>query len=157
MTDVHEIKEDNRYRFRLFREWTPGGAELAWVMLNPSTADAVTDDPTIRRCVFYSQREGFGRLAVYNLFTLRATNPIALLTASDPAHRADELLRELRGREVVCAWGAAKIADTRGVAVAHMLRAQGCRLFALGFTRSGAPKHPLYLKNSAPLVAWEPL
>lgn len=73
------------FRYDLGRVWDPGNPRrVLWVMLNPSTADADVDDPAIRRCVAFSKREGAGGLTVTNLFAFRASNPAALVDASDP-------------------------------------------------------------------------
>lgn len=78
------ISECGTYRYWLCREWSPGLDSLVWLMLNPSTADATQDDPTIRRCMGFARRWGYGGITVVNLYAYRATNPRDLLTAADP-------------------------------------------------------------------------
>jgi len=142
-----------RYRYRLERDWR-GGKAMPFGLLNPSTADAAKDDPTIRRCAKFAERDGFGRLVVVNLFAFRSTDPDALLEQEDPvgpendAHIGRALIESSK---VVLAWGANPIAEDRGKMVA--LRICGVvPTFALGFTASGAPRHPLYVRGDAPLV-----
>ena len=77
------ISQDGLYRYHLERRWSDAPF-LTFVMLNPSTADAEIDDPTIRRCVGFSKREGAGGIAVVNLYAFRATSPADLRQASAP-------------------------------------------------------------------------
>lgn len=128
---------------------------LPFVMLNPSTADDKIDDPTIRRCVGFAHREGFGGIEVVNLFALRSANPKALVEATDPFGPDNEywLKKTLRG-VCIAAWGAHKQAD---MAVEHwrdLLRQADMR--CLGMTAHGAPRHPLYLRSDAILSVWTP-
>lgn len=140
-----------------------------FVMLNPSTADASTDDPTIRRCRGFARREGASRLVVVNLFTERATKPSSLFVSADPVGPdADEALRRAMalvdvsaGDLVVCAWGAAPAGAPPGFRALHRERAghvmglaeaMGVPLKALGLTSGGQPRHPLYVRGDAPLL-----
>lgn len=139
------------YRYRLGRRWAPGG-RVAFVMLNPHRADAVRDDPTIRRCVAFARRWGFGAVEVVNLFGLCAREPRALARAADPVGRDNDrhLRRALRRADlVVCAWGASRLARRRADEVASLLAGRPLR--CLGRTRAGAPRHPLYLRRDARL------
>jgi hypothetical protein len=156
-----EFSPCGAYRYTLTRQFAMRAPEpMVFVMLNPSTADAMLDDPTIRRCMGFAKREGYGGLMVVNLYALRATDPKALWRADDPVGPAnwDWLLLACRmaaqnNRPVVCAWGAGAKEDR----VAALLRAAehtGARLTCLGKTKSGAPRHPLYLRWDAPLEAW---
>ena len=63
------------YRYRLWRYWHTEREPLIFIMLNPSTADAMQDDPTIRKCIGFAKRLGFGGIEVVNLFAYRATDP----------------------------------------------------------------------------------
>ena len=123
-------------------------------MLNPSTADASRDDPTIRRCVGFARRWRFGGVVVVNLFALRATEPRALREALRPIGRAnDRHIRRAAARAavVVIAWGAHGVFGERARAVERMLSRRELR--CLGRTRSGEPRHPLYLRRDARVVA----
>ena len=99
---------EGQYRYLLWRYW--GEAKrLVWVLLNPSTADARQDDPTIRRCVGFAKGWGYDGIQVVNLFAYRATDPRELKAVVDPVGpRNDEFIeRAARGHEmVVVAWGA---------------------------------------------------
>ena len=143
------------YRYTLSRHWGPGEA-LMFVMLNPSTADADLDDPTIRRCVGFAKREGFSALTVVNLYAYRATDPKALLTCGDPVGPDNDQILSLYllrpwtyTQPVVCAWGANAKPDR---VKAFMEKHDEGNLFCLGTTKSGAPKHPLYIPANQPLL-----
>ncbi len=74
-----------QYRYRLWRDWDPGAGRCVFVGLNPSTADEHTDDPTIRKCVGFAKRWGFGAIDMVNLFAYRSTSPKGLLTQECPS------------------------------------------------------------------------
>ena len=131
---------------------------MVFVMLNPSTADAKHDDPTIRRCVNFAKRENCGSISVKNVFALRATDPTALLAAADP-FGPDNYEWLINGRGVrfltimVAAWGARNRA--RRLRTAYCNAASAClinRAKCFGTTKDGSPRHPLYLPANAPLV-----
>ena len=132
-------------------------------MLNPSRADHTLDDRTVRRCVGFARRWGFGELRVANLFALRATDPTALLdtvaAGGDPVGPDNRLhLRSLAAAHtVVLAWGAnanGVLGDAYPREVVDALAAQGAALFCLGRCTDGSPRHPLYLPGDARLTPW---
>lgn len=134
-----------RYRYLLWRRWGHGGT-VAFVMLNPSTADAARDDPTIRRCAGFARTWGFGGMAVVNLFALRATDPARLRRARDPVGRENDhhiAAAAATADAVVVAWGVHGGLGARDRAVLALLA--GLRPRCLGVTRAGQPRHPLYL------------
>ena len=152
------LSEDGVYRYQLGRYWAPEKPIVAWVMLNPSTADAHMDDATIRRCVTFSQGFGFGSLTVVNLFAYRATKPKDLLSAIDPfgQFNGDWIREQLAGCEVViCAWGGIhpKLRK-RAKWVFDALKEHAPKLRCLGTTQKGSPRHPLYLRGDTPLENW---
>ena len=155
---IAAFSEDRRYRYTLFRTWDEAGPQIAWVQLNPSTADADQDDPTIRRDIAFSKAWGYGSLVILNLFGLRATDPRALYDSEDPiGPENDAFLRLVRATNVpvVCAWGVHGAYMDRGAAVAKLLSAGGVDLRCLGLTQAGHPKHPLYLASATPLERFE--
>jgi hypothetical protein len=124
-------------------------------MLNPSTADETHDDPTIKRCIDFSRRWGYGSLEVVNLFALRATCPQYLRSSSDPiGPKNDDHIRAAakRADAVVAAWGVHGGFLSRDRAVTDLLHSR--RLVALGFTLAGQPRHPLYVPASARPIDW---
>jgi hypothetical protein len=147
------ISSAARRRYLLTRQWADEPA-LPFVMLNPSTASAAVDDPTIRRCMGFARREGAGGLVVANLFTWRATQPAELLSVPDPiGEHADAFLRLVAGDggRVVVAWGAHQLAPKRGRQVLATLREAGAEVVCLKLTRDGEPGHPLYVRGDAAL------
>ena len=154
-----KISECGQYRYLLTRKSEldcPDKGTALFVMLNPSTADAETDDPTIRRCRGFARDWGCAGLTVANLYAFRATNPSELWSQDDPVgpDNNEELyaLAKEYG-DVVCAWGANAKHD-RVQEVIRILEGAGARLWCLGTTKSGAPRHPLYVKADQPLIAW---
>ena len=152
-----QISGCGRYRYRLERFWSDAPA-LPFVMLNPSTADAMLDDPTIRRCMGFARREGAGGIIVANVYAFRATDPAALWRQADPhGPENDAALTEVArwaaqvNVPVVCAWGVHGGGSNRHIAL--MLDA-GARLVCLGKTKGGHPHHPLYLKGDQPLESF---
>lgn len=150
------ISSCETYRWWLSRGWgtasrtdLPPENPLAAILLNPSTADGYSDDPTIRRLVDYAQRWGHDGLVVCNLFAFRATDPDELYkTAADPVgHQNDDVIRSnCRGRTVLCGWGAHGDYMGRDKRVLEILREIGAKPICLGRTRDGQPRHPLYLR-----------
>lgn len=156
------ISDCGHYRYALTREWLGGEGTCLFVMLNPSTADASEDDPTIRRCIGFAQRWGYNRLAVGNVYGFRATDPKEMLAASYPVgeplppsrvaeydNQNDEWLRRLvldpDTKRVICAWGA-NVEPRRARAVTDVLTGDFFPVECLGLTKQGHPRHPLYIK-----------
>jgi len=158
---VH-LSDCGAYRYRLWRAWDASRPTLAFLMLNPSTADHLVDDPTITRCLARAVANNFGRLEVLNLFPLRATDPDELLSHSAPLGRrklADGAILDAvdLASMVICAWGSHKAVGTRASEVLHLLhnaRMSG-KLFHLGLNLDGNPKHPLYIKAATQPVPLE--
>jgi hypothetical protein len=151
------FSEDRAYRYRLSRTWGSSGTHAVWIMLNPSTADAMADDPTIRRCTAFTKAWGLAGLTVVNLFALRATDPRELLSHPAPVGGAnDRFIREEvhPWSVVVAAWGAHKITAARSRAVMEIIAAAGSGVGCLGVTKGGHPRHPLYVPASQALESF---
>lgn len=159
-TSYANLSDDGLYRYTLGRRWaSPGGPDVAvFVMLNPSTADAEVDDPTIRRCIGFAKALGCGGLHVVNLYAFRATKPADMFAVADPVGPDnDRILTESAvaarndGRPLIAAWGA----NAKPERVRHVLSLPGFdALTALGVTKDGAPRHPLYLPATARPERW---
>lgn len=147
------ISADGLYRYDLLREWEVEGPDpqICWVMLNPSTADATQDDPTIRRCVGFSKAWGFGSLIVVNLFALRSTDPKALLSSDvSPIGPENDACIERAVWEADCvmaAWGTKGGYLNRAAKVTDLIVRTGRTIHCLARTKDGHPKHPLYVKG----------
>ena len=154
------ISDCGKYRYRLTRVWNDAKPPMCWIMLNPSTADAFVDDPTIRRCIGFAKSMDFGGIVVVNLFALRATDPAELMVSEHPAEAADapvgtndsHVLECAKQYGAVCAWGANPAAKYRAPYVLKLLQREGIEPDCLGVTRDGHPKHPLYVPaNTRPV------
>jgi hypothetical protein len=147
------------YRYVLTRAGdtlTAKRGKAMFLMLNPSTADATRDDPTIRRCRSFASSWRFNGITVVNLYALRSTEPAALWLHHDPVGPDnDSYLYEMAVTHcrVVCGWGA-NAKDDRVAAVVNLLRDAGAQLTCLGITKNGAPRHPLYVRGDQALIEW---
>lgn len=156
------FSNDFKYRYQLWRQWVPDGDFLHFVMLNPSTADATVDDPTIRRCIGFAKAEGFGGIVVNNLYALRATQPKHLMDISDPEgpDNVKELGKVLALKmPVVAAWGSFKAKGLKQSQVKLFLMAaalDGGEVWCYGTTKDNQPKHPLYLSGTTARELWKP-
>lgn len=159
-----ELSACGRYRYTLWRTWSDGSPVL-FVMLNPSTADADEDDPTIRRCMGFARRWGAGGIRVVNLYPWRATNPRDLPPGPEVfgelplghERNARAIADALDGAGlVIAAWGANPGPwPSQPAVVAAQIRNAGCALQALGLTKDGAPRHPLYLRADAQPIPFD--
>lgn len=154
------ISDCGAYRYLLKRkpaQMRPGASTALFIMLNPSTADAELDDPTIRRCRGFAERWDCAGIVVANLYGLRSTDPKALLTVADPiGPDNDNWLRKLAWEyeSVVFAWGANAPAKRAAevVEIFSTINPRHRRMWCLGQTKNGSPKHPLYIRADQPLV-----
>ena len=150
------LSECGTYRYLLQRSWDVRRQGVCFVMLNPSTADATLDDPTIRRCLGFASDLGFGQLEVVNLFALRATDPRMLRQHPDPIGSENDALIVKSAhvcQMTICAWGNHGKYQARDKIVLRLLRDNGVSPYALKLTKGGYPAHPLYLPaNIKPVV-----
>jgi hypothetical protein len=146
-----------RYRYSLTRCWDAAGARLLFVMLNPSTATEVQNDPTVERCERRARHLGFGAFRVTNIFAYRATDPRDMRAAADPVgDDNDQSLRDgaAWAHQIIAAWGVHGAHLGRGAAVADLLQGLETPLFHLGLSKDGHPRHPLYLPYAQRPVRW---
>lgn len=160
------LSPDGRYRYVLEREWEPEGASVCWVMLNPSTADADVDDPTIRRCLRFTKRWaasdpelGIGCMTVVNLFAWRSTSPNVLLDLTLEEMSGPDNGRHLREQIerasfVVVGWGGFYRKLAGRPLVEQIVSDVGVPLFCLGTTTAGDPRHPLYVPGDTNRQPW---
>ncbi len=148
------VSDCQQYRYSLGRRWSDGTTCL-FVMLNPSTADATVDDPTIRRCIGFARREGCGALEVVNLYALRATDPKELQRHAAPrGPQSDQYVARAIAHcdgPIICAWGADPAARSVQGDMIGLIQRAGRIPMCLGTTKAGMPRHPLYLPKDAPL------
>lgn len=143
------------YRYMLGRSWDQSLPVLAFVMLNPSTADADQDDPTIRKCIGFAKRLGFGAITVVNLYAFRATLPVDLKSAGYPVGPGNDDFIEIAVNDgadaVICAWGSNAKGLARPGEVVALLKRWGRKPMALRINAGGIPAHPLMLPYSCQL------
>ncbi|MCT8159173.1 DUF1643 domain-containing protein [Pseudoruegeria sp. SHC-113] len=147
-----------RYRYALTRIWDPAGRKAVFLMLNPSTATEVQNDPTVERCERRARTLGFGAFRVCNIFAWRDTDPRKMRAAADPVGlENDAAIREAAqwADQIICAWGTHGAHLNRGPQVEALLRETGLPLFHLGLSKAGHPKHPLYIAYSEAPRPWD--
>ncbi|MEM7710620.1 MAG: DUF1643 domain-containing protein [Pseudomonadota bacterium] len=147
-----------RYRYDLVRTWDAAGSRINFVMLNPSTATELTNDPTVERCERRARALGHGAFRVTNIFAYRATDPKDMRAQADPVGGPDNdraiADAALWADAVVCAWGTYGAHLDRGPAVERLLRDTGKHLTNLGLSKAGHPKHPLYIGYAVQPAPW---
>ena len=149
--------ECEKYRYALTRIWDDAGQKVLFVMLNPSTATEVQNDPTVERCERRARALGFGGFRVTNIFAWRDTDPRKMKAAADPIGPAnDTILSESCpwADQVVAAWGTHGAHMNRGPEVLELLKQSGATLLHLGLSKDGHPKHPLYIAYSQKPEPW---
>jgi hypothetical protein len=150
------ISDCGLYRYELRREWDDKLPPMVVIMLNPSTADAEKDDPTISRCINRAQDLGFGSLIVGNLFAFRASDPRRLRVVDDPIGIKNpaaliKMLAEckLRDGKLLVAWGSeGRYCGAEDTFLTVLACQSGLPYYCLGKTKQGQPKHPLYVRLS---------
>ncbi len=142
-----------RYRYALWRIWEEEKGIATFICLNPSTADATKDDPTVRRCINFAKSWGHGGFCMANLFAYRATKPKDLKNAGYPTGTEnDDWLKTLQlgSKIIVAAWGTLGNYKGRDQHVKKMIPG----LHYLELSKKGFPKHPLYLKGDLKPIPW---
>ena len=148
------FSECGRFRYELRRVWDRALPALAVIGLNPSTADATTDDPTMRRVRGFAADNGFGSFIMLNLFAYRATKPRDLNAAGYPTgdpENIDRITEVSNENATLVAWGGHQGINRRVLRVTARLRGP---LLCLGVTQGGMPRHPLYLPAETQLQVW---
>jgi hypothetical protein len=145
------------YRYALTRVWDSGGRKVLFVMLNPSTATEIQNDPTVERCERRARALGFGAFRVCNIFAWRATDPRNMRAQSDPVGPGNDaaILQGCGWADaLICAWGTHGAHLSRGPAVETLMRQTGLAMQHLGLSKAGHPKHPLYIAYSQQPADW---
>lgn len=146
-----------RYRYSLTRVWDEAGPRVLFIMLNPSKATEVQNDPTVERCERRARVLGFGGFRVMNIFAWRETDPRLLRAAPDPVGAENDafLLEGLGWAETIIAgWGVHGAHMNRGAEVEALLRDAGADLHCLGLSKAGHPRHPLYIAYAKQPQLW---
>lgn len=160
-SDAH-FSECGCYRYRLQRHWSWEAPLACFVMLNPSRAGAQDDDPTVRKCIGFAQRLGWGGFYIVNLYAYIATKPADLKSAHWPSGgaRADEVIDrtltivEATSGPVICAWGSHAKGMSRPLEILAMIKRHGLQPQALAINSDGTPAHPLMLPYTCTPIAF---
>lgn len=156
ISSTAEFSPCRRWRYSLFREFDGGQGAIAFIGLNPSTADETTNDPTVSRCIRFAQQWGYRCMYMLNIFAWRDTDPRGMKAAKDPVgpRNNNEILAVCGSVEnVVACWGVHGSFMQRGQSVANDLL--NCvPLQCFGLTKDGHPKHPLYLRADSTLISF---
>lgn len=146
-----------KYRYSLTRVWESAGGKVLFIMLNPSTATELQNDPTVERCERRARALGFGAFRVTNIFAWRDTDPKKMRAAANPVGPENDatILESCAWADsVICAWGTHGAHRERGNHIEAILRDNVSPLFHLGLTKQGHPKHPLYIAYSQQPEPW---
>tara|TARA_R110002111_G_scaffold94831_3_gene146968 strand:+ start:561 stop:1070 length:510 start_codon:yes stop_codon:yes gene_type:complete len=148
-----------RYRYSLTRTWDPATPKVLFVMLNPSRATEIENDPTVERCETRARMLGYGAFQVANIFAWRETHPRLMRQAAEPiGPENDHVLSNgvMWADSVIAAWGVHGTHLNRGSDVIRLMVSLKAPLYHLGLTKAGHPKHPLYISYAQEPVAWRP-
>ncbi len=153
-----EYSDCENYRYALTRVWDSAGQKVMFVMLNPSTATEVQNDPTVERCERRARALGFGAFRVTNIFAWRDTDPFKMRKAKEPVGPLNDKAI-LDGCDwadlIVAAWGTHGEHLGRGAFVEKLLRETTTPIHHLGLSKAGHPKHPLYIAYSQQPMLWD--
>ena len=146
--------DERKYRYVLTRSWDLNKSSVLFIMLNPSTADEKDDDPTIRRCISFAKDWGYGSLSVANLYAYRTKDPKELKLIFNSIGEDNNYWLHTcayTSNLIVAAWGSHDFARYRVESVLQLLNEH--KIYCLGITKRGFPKHPLYLKkDTKPII-----
>ena len=146
MIKTAEFSKDRKYRYTLWRIWDEKKPYVMFICLNPSTADETEDDPTVRRCIGFAERWGYGAVCMTNLFAYRATDYKKMKSANNPiGEENDKYLKKIAkdAAIIVAAWSNHGTFMNRSKQVRKILP----NLHYLKLNKSGEPSHPLYLRG----------
>lgn len=160
------LSDDEIYRYILTRVWDETLPPMVWVMLNPSIADATIDDPTVRKCIGFAKRHGYGGVIIVNLYAYRATNPSDMLSSRRLGHDIigpdnDVWIRHalsIGAQRAHVGWGTRCRAQiiTRVSRVATIAQEIGATLYCIGQNAQNEPYHPLMTAYQTPVTEWRP-
>lgn len=154
----HAVYSDcEQYRYSLTVAWSGEGRSVLYVMLNPSKATEMVNDPTIERCERRARQMGYASLQVVNLFALRETSPARLKKSrrpEGPDNMAAISQAAKRCDDILAAWGVHGAHRNQNEVVLEKLRNSGKPLLTLGFSKDGHPRHPLYISYKILPVLW---
>lgn len=149
------FNESRTHRYTLWRTWGIKTNRVLFIMLNPSTADEVVLDPTIKKCIKFAKQWGFGGIDICNLFALRSTNPKLLYTHENPIGDDNDqwiTTTATLAKQIIVAWGKHGKLLNRSECVYNLLK--NYQLFSLNNNNDNSPEHPLYVPFSNEPKLW---
>ena len=156
-TSTAQYSPCETYRYALTRTWDPQGRKLAYIMLNPSKATEMHNDPTVERCERRARALGFGAFRVVNLFALRETDPHKLRKHSTPDGPENTAAIQdacAWADQILAGWGVHGTHLDRGKEMQTILTDSGREIHCLGLTKHGHPRHPLYIAYAQRPALW---
>ena len=152
-----EYSDCEAYRYSLTRVWQKDGRKVMFVMLNPSTADEMRNDPTVERCERRARVLGYGGFRVTNIFAFRATDPRDMRRAAAPVGALNNAaIKEGAdwADDIIAAWGVHGEHQDQGPRIARLLAKYETPVYHLGLTKAGHPRHPLYVSYAQKPIRW---
>jgi hypothetical protein len=146
-----------KYRYSLTRIWNEGLQKITFIMLNPSTATEIQNDPTVERCEQRARSLGYGSFRVCNIFAWRDTDPKKMKLAYNPIGEFnDQVILEscLWADLILCAWGTHGNHLDRDQDLLSKIYITKKDLYHLGLSKNGFPKHPLYISYAQKPLRW---
>jgi hypothetical protein len=146
-----------KYRYSLTRASLNSEASVLFILLNPSTATEITNDPTVLRCQVRANMLGYQSFRVCNLFAFRTKTPKIMKNYPNPVGPQNDIIIQesiLWATQVICAWGNHGNYLNRNKDILEMIAMSGVKAYHLGLTEANQPRHPLYLSYSQKLVRW---
>jgi len=142
---------NRKYRYHLYREWDKNLDKILFIMLNPSDGDEKLDDNTIKRCIYFAKKFGYGSLEIVNLYSLVSKDPKVLKYSKiDPIGIETDnyiLQSAKKSKKIILAWGNKHYFNNRNKNVINLLLKNGYKLYCLKKTIKGNPYHPSRLEN----------
>jgi len=152
---IKDAKIDGKYRYWLYRKWDKNKPLCLFIMLNPSTADDKKDDRTIKKCIFFAKKFGFGGFYVVNLFSFKTPHKKEIRTDNNPiGEKNDAIILDIaeKTNKIIVAWGNDGRYMGRSKKVLNLLEENSFSVYCLKLTKHKEPCHPLYLPKNLELI-----
>lgn len=156
---ITRFSDCKKYRYTLVRKFhdVPKPNYLIFLMLNPSKADEIADDPTIKRCISFAKQMGYDGLLVLNCYAYRSTDARQLKLVADPiGPENDNYIKSYASLfpDVICAWGN-NAEKHRAASVVKILKEVGAKMWCFKINGTGHPKHPLFVSSNQEPIPFE--
>lgn len=149
MESKAKLSACRNYRYVLSRSWDNSKEKVMFICLNPSSADEIEDDKTVRKCINYAKLWNYGGIYLTNLFAYRTTDVRNLFTVDNPLGiENDKYILDIANKvnTIIVAWGNSGVYLNRSSEVLKLL--ENYKLYCLDINKTKEPAHPLYQKNN---------